>query len=132
MPTTKNIIIFVAIGAILVAVYIFFFKPSAEDEGALVVAVQETTVSTGVTNSDTASLVGHDFLNLLLNVKTIHLDTTIFSDPAFTSLNDSSITLVPDGTEGRPNPFALFGNDDVPPSEESDAADLSAEVSTPE
>ena len=54
-----------------------------------------------------------DFLSLLLNVKSIKLDSTIFDDPAFLSLYDSSITLTPDGTEGRVNPFAPLGADVV-------------------
>jgi hypothetical protein len=58
-------------------------------------------------------LVAKDFFALLLNVKNIKLDDAILSDPAFLSLRDSSIVLVPDGNEGRPNPFAKFGNDAV-------------------
>ena len=48
---------------------------------------------------------------VLLNVKNIKLDDSIFSDIAFSNLRDSSITLIPDGTEGRPNPFAPIGSD---------------------
>jgi hypothetical protein len=110
----KNIIIFVAIGAVLVLIYIFFIKP-APDQGNLVSSntvlpnVNTSGVDTSPPNG-TASIT-QDFLTLLLNVKNIKLDDTIFSDPAFNSLHDSSITLTPDGTEGRPNPFAQFGND---------------------
>ncbi len=68
----------------------------------------------GVDATSTNPLVAKDFLVLLSNVKNIKLDDTIFSDPAFNSLHDSSITLIPDGTEGRPNPFAQFGNDALP------------------
>ena len=54
------------------------------------------------------SLANKDFLNLFSGIKNIKLNDAIFSDPAFNSLRDSSIVLVPDGTEGRPNPFAQF------------------------
>ena len=113
-PKIKNIIIFVAIGAVLVLIYIFFIKP-APDQGSLVSSntvlpnVNTSGVDTSFPNGATS--VTQDFLTLLLNVKNIKLDDTIFSDPAFNSLHDSSITLTPDGTEGRPNPFAQFGND---------------------
>lgn len=115
-PKIKNIIIFVAIGAVLVLIYIFFINP-APDQGNLVSSntvlpnVNTSGVDTSFPNGATS--VTQDFLTLLLNVKNIKLDDTIFSDPAFNSLHDSSITLTLDGTEGRPNPFAQFGNDVV-------------------
>jgi len=105
----KNIIIFVVIGVALILVYIFFFKPApptanlTSSNGAPVV---QNTATTTQTNQ-----VGGDFLSLLLSVKSIKLDDSIFSDPAFATLRDSSIELVPDGTEGRPNPFAPIGSD---------------------
>ena len=46
-------------------------------------------------------------------VKNIKLNDAIFSDVTFNSLRDSSITLTPDGNEGRPNPFAQFGNENI-------------------
>lgn len=113
MQKIKNIIIFVTIAAIFVLIYIFFIKPKPE-EGSLVsstspVNVNETVSDTGSTNN--TSLIAKDFLTLLLNVKDIKLNDSIFSDPAFNSLRDSSIVLEPDGTEGRPNPFAQFGSE---------------------
>jgi hypothetical protein len=118
MPKIKNIIIFTAIAAIFVLGYVFFLKPSP-DEGNLV-SLPATTLPdinnpTGAASGPIgAPLVAKDFLSLLLNVKNIKLDDQILSDPAFLSLRDSSITLVPDGNEGRPNPFAKFGNDPAP------------------
>ena len=62
---------------------------------------------------DANSLIAKDFLNLLLNVKNIKLDDSIFADNAFNSLRDSSIVLTPDGNEGRPNPFAPLGSENI-------------------
>lgn len=85
---------------------------------------------------DTSAIAG-DFLNLLLNVKNIRLDDSILRDPSFNNLRDSSITLIPDGNEGRPNPFAQFGNDPMPevsipttaaPTEEDALEDLTSEL----
>lgn len=111
MPKIKNIVIFIVIVAILVLGYFFFIKPSSSSDNL----ISATPVSTdanilaGVGDSS----VANDFLTLLLNVKNIKLDDTIFADNAFTSLHDSSITLTADGTEGRPNPFAPLGSDNV-------------------
>lgn len=114
MSKIKNILIFVAIGVVLVLVYIFFIKPAPEQAG-LVSSTPATALpgADGSTTTSGVSIAAEDFLTLLLSVKNIKLDSSIFSDIAFNSLRDSSIVLVPDGTEGRPNPFAQFGNDNV-------------------
>ena len=115
MPKLKNILIFGAILVVLVLAYIFFVKsPSSSDQASLVSSSGTTNspgTDAGTTNS--TSLVAGNFLSLLLSVKTIQLNTDIFSDPAFASLHDSSIVLVPDATTGRPNPFAQFGAENV-------------------
>lgn len=119
-PKIRNIIIFVVIAAILVLIYIFFIKPSP-NQGNLVSSPSTTTLPNvngtpaPASATNAAPLNTQDFLTLLLNVKNIKLDDAIFADPAFGSLHDSSIVLVPDATTGRPNPFAQFGNDVVVP-----------------
>jgi hypothetical protein len=115
MPKLRNILIFVIIALIFFLVYIYFIKPT-DDQAGLVSSGAGATlpnIDGTTTNANTLanSLITKDFLNLLSNVKNIKLDDSIFSDPAFNSLRDSSITLTPDGNEGRPNPFAQFGND---------------------
>lgn len=75
--------------------------------------IDGSTVNTSALNKD--SLITKDFLALFSSIKNIKLNDAIFSDPAFISLHDSSIILTPDGTEGRPNPFAQFGNDATMP-----------------
>ncbi len=103
----KNIIIIAVVAVALILVYFFFIK-KGPDEAALVSSSGSGNVSTTPIQD---SAVTRDFLSLLLNVKNIKLDDSIFSDIAFTNLHDSSIILVPDGTEGRPNPFAPIGYD---------------------
>ncbi|MEO5635187.1 MAG: hypothetical protein ABIS26_01585 [Candidatus Paceibacterota bacterium] len=112
MPKIRNIIIFAAILIAIILIYVFFIK-SPSDQPSLVTSTPTTNDVTVLPNTEDAS-VANDFLNLLLSVKSIKLDSSIFKDEAFRSLHDSSIILVPDGTEGRPNPFAPFGNDNVP------------------
>ncbi len=111
MPKIKNIIIFLAIGAVFVLIYIFFIKPAPDDAATLISSGGVPEVS-NTAAGNTNKTIAQDFLSLLLNIKSIKLDNAIFSDITFTSLDDShSITLTPDGTEGRINPFAQFGND---------------------
>jgi hypothetical protein len=117
MPKIRNIIIFVAIAAVFVLAYIFFLKPKGGEEPSLVTepnpsaSPSGTIPVSGTSTQNGASLAAGEFLTLLLNVKNIRLEDAIFSDPAFQNLRDSSITLEPDGNEGRPNPFAPIGED---------------------
>ena len=115
MPKIKNILIFTAVAVVFILIYIFFIKNNSEE--ATLVSSPSTPVSAVAQAEPGAdSSVTKDFLVLLLNVKNIRLDDAIFADKAFESLRDSSITLVPDGNEGRPNPFAPLGTDVIPPS----------------
>jgi hypothetical protein len=119
MEKIKNIIIFIVIALAIFLIYLFFVKPSPK-QGSLVSSPLNNTLpnidgSTTSNNiSDTDPLITKDFLVILSNIKDIKLDDAIFSDPAFSSLRDSSIILTSDGNEGRPNPFAQFGNDLTP------------------
>ncbi|MEK9182455.1 MAG: hypothetical protein AAB809_00060 [Patescibacteria group bacterium] len=115
---TKNIIIFSSIAVIFVLIYIFFVDEDQPEPG--LVSSSATTVVSSSPDSvmqdainGSQSSIAKDFLALLLNVKNIRLDDTIFSDKAFNSLRDSSIILIPPGNEGRPNPFAPIGTDSI-------------------
>ena len=88
----KNIIIFVAILAGLYFAYTFFFK----DNSAPV-----STISPAGAGGD----VGSSILPVLLQLKTIKLDQSVFSDPVFKSLQNFGRELPREDT-GRPNPFA--------------------------
>jgi hypothetical protein len=114
MPKTKNIIIFLGIVVVIGALYFLYIKTTSSP--ALTVS---STTNTGPANTATATvnnpgtLVANDFLTLLLGVSSIKLNDSIFSDAAFASLVDVPIDLTPNGTEGRPNPFAPIGTDVV-------------------
>jgi len=116
-PKIKNIIIFVTIAVVFILIYIFFIKPSPEQPS--LVSTSSNTIlpnidgTTPTADTPNSMFVTQDFLSLLLSVQQIKIDDAIFSDPAYQSLHDSSITLIPDNTEGRPNPFAPFGHDAV-------------------
>jgi hypothetical protein len=142
-PKIRNIIIFAAIGMVFVLIYIFFIRSSSPEEG--LVSSPATTPATlpSVNNSGTnettpaantssdTSLMAKDFLALLLGVKGIKLDDTIFSDPSFGSFHDSTIVLTPDTSTGRSNPFAPFGADNaVAPSPLTTPAPTTPAIST--
>ena len=103
MPKIRNIIIFVVIAILLVLGYLFFTKSSSTPPTLVSSApVGTSTSSATATSGATAnSSIAQNFLALLLNVSNIKLDDSIFSDPAFASLHDSTIVLAPDGTQGR-------------------------------
>jgi len=103
----KNILIFAGIGVVLILVYVFLIKKSPDEQG--LISTSPLGVPAAPENSGPAGGVANDFLSLLLGVKNIKLNNAIFSKPAFRSLRDSTIVLTPDGTEGRPNPFAPIG-----------------------
>jgi hypothetical protein len=111
MPSIKNIIIFVGIGLVMVLVYLFLIKGDAEQ------ANLSSDTPLGVAGDsqvpEGGPMIGQEFLTILLNIKNIKLEDSIFSNPAFLSLKDSSIVLLPDGNEGRPNPFAPIGTDNI-------------------
>ena len=113
MPTIKNIIIFVTIGTAFVLIYAFFIKPDPPVDNLVSSSPNSLEQSAGTSNKNAPAT--QEFLDLLLSVQNIKLDDAIFSDEAFISLRDSSIILVPDGNEGRPNPFAPLGADVVAP-----------------
>ena len=114
MPKIRNIIIFIAIGAALVLAYVFIIKPSFNAQPALVSSSATATGTSGASASAAdGDAVAQNFLGLLFNVRNIKLNVGIFSDSAFASLHDSSVTLTPDTTIGRPNPFAQFGVGDT-------------------
>lgn len=106
MPKIKNIIIFIAVALALFLIYFFFIK-SSPDQANLVSSSGAPAPNANAPKGNPA--VAGDFLTLLLSVSNIKLNDSIFSEPAFNSLHDSSIILVPDDTQGRPNPFAQFG-----------------------
>ncbi len=129
MPKIKNIIIFVAIGAVFAFIYFYFIKseePASSPVSPIAIsspAVPGKIATPGISSGN----VARDFLTLLLSVRSIKLDDTIFADVAFESLDGThSITLVPDGNEGRPNPFAPLGAEVLPPAGSGAAAQVPA------
>ena len=110
-PKIRNIVIFASIGTVLVLIYIFFIRQPSPPPTLISSSSNGVALDTSVLDQN--SSVARDFLTLLLNVKNIKLNDAIFADNAFASLRDSSIVITQDTVEGRPNPFAPFGTDNL-------------------
>jgi hypothetical protein len=109
-PKIKNIIILVGVIIVLVLIYVFFIKKTPTPV-ALTSSSGAPLADTTTNGNNPASTIGSDFVSVLLSVKNIKLDDSVFQNPAFLSLKDSTIILVQDGNEGRPNPFAPIGSE---------------------
>ncbi len=98
-PLLKKILLGVGIVAVIFVAYRVFF--AQEEEAPL-----SSTTPSGVPAEE------GDLLSLLLELKSISLPQDIFSDPAFATLQDFTVTLAPEPI-GRRNPFAPIGVGEV-------------------
>ncbi len=105
----KNIIIIGVVAIVLVLIYIFFIKKGPD--ATTLLTTPSGAPATNETGGSATNEVNPGFLSVLLSVKNIKLDESIFKNSAFASLKDSSIVLTQDGTEGRVNPFAPIGTE---------------------
>lgn len=94
LNNNKMLIGGVVVAGVLVWMYFAFFT---DESGELLSTAEET------------SPVSQELLVTLSNLRTIHLDETIFEDPVFISLSDFGVTI-PLQAIGRRNPFAPIGS----------------------
>ena len=99
----KNIIFFLVFAGLLFLVYYFFTKQEQKDQN---LSLNSSSLDGDLADSSKSDDLTKDFLSLLLGIEDITLDSKIFSDQAFTALNDSSVELQPDNNKGKLNPFA--------------------------
>jgi hypothetical protein len=99
---TKTIkIVLIAGGAILLVVLGFYFMPSSSStDSGLVKSVSPSGISSADSSNATA------FLSTLLSLNKIKVDTSIFTSPVFTKLQDNTVPILNDGVVGRSNPFS--------------------------
>lgn len=122
----KMALIIVIIVAAAAVIYFMFFTTTDPAQTQTSSGLQTSTGApvTGIINpqpisSIEANKIGQEFVNQLLNLQAIKLDDEIFSSLAFQSLEDFTIVLIQPGNEGRPNPFAPFGADNINPDQEN-------------
>ncbi len=111
-PKIKNIIIFGGIFILLVAGYVIFFGKKTSTPALQTTSGIPTTASSASPVGSAG--VGKEFLDTLLNIRNIKLDASIFSNPAFISLNDFDLSLIQEQNPGRKNPFLPLGTDSQP------------------
>lgn len=97
----KTLLTVLVIAVLGFIVYSIFFSGGGND--GTVLTSQSGSVRGGGDN---------ELLLLLVNLKSITLDDSIFSDPAFRSLIDFGQELTQEPT-GRQNPFAPVGSDSI-------------------
>ena len=85
--------------AVLVVVIVAFTWFGLSDRQA------PSTVLTTTASAVDSSVAEQEILKLLLNMRSIRLDSSIFEDPAFNSLRDFGREIIPEPV-GRSNPFA--------------------------
>lgn len=94
----KTTLLIIAIVIIAFIAYGFLFGGEKDDN--------LLTSDSALENPDSAgAVVESDMLTLLLDIRSIKLDKSIFSDEAFKSLEDFGQDIVPEPI-GRENPFA--------------------------
>jgi len=91
----KNILIIGLVVVVAFFGYSFFFTNSSDT------VLQKNTTGASAT-------IDNELIALLLQLKSLKLDDSIFSDTTFKSLEDFSQELVSEPV-GRVNPFAPFG-----------------------
>lgn len=110
----KIILIIAVAGALLFIGFKFFSKspepasPLSSSDGS---TPADASAADGSSGTSGTSSIGNEFVDLLLNLNTIQLDTSIFDSQSFKALHDYSSPLTPEANPGRPNPFAPVGMD---------------------
>ena len=98
-----RIVILVIIVLILAFFVVRMFTGKSKNSNDVLTSTNNTT--------QVSNIIGQQFVNQLITLKSVTLDTSLFSDPRFRTLQDSS-QPIPDQPYGRPNPFAPIGQDD--------------------
>lgn len=95
-------------GIIVFAIFVYMHAFQNETQAQEPLVAPDAAAPSGAGNSQK----GREILALLAELKSVRLDESIFSDPMFQSLLDTSVELNPE-PKGRPNPFAPLGKDVV-------------------
>mgnify|MGYP003451477546 FL=1 len=99
----KKAIILVVV-VIIIAVFWNIFSGKKANNASLTV-IEGDGLALALTDD---SIVEDTFLGTLLNISTLSLNDSVFGDPRFSSLQDFTVTLIPQPL-GRTNPFLPAG-----------------------
>ena len=107
----KKIILFLGILAAVIAVYELFFAGGSSSGAGSATDPTAGGLVSELSVSPSDAIVGRELLTMLYRLKSIKIDTTVFSDHTFTSLQDWSRPIDPQPFGkplGRRNPFSDF------------------------
>lgn len=109
----KKLKIVILVVVVIIAGFFIFSLTQKNVPAPTQSGLSSTGVALGgaTAKQDATSLAGlDDFSAALANIRSVSIDTSIFNDPAYKTLQDNKISL---GTEviGRNNPFAPVGTD---------------------
>lgn len=104
MSLFKNKLVLLILAGIVLALVIWY-SFMRNKSAAPILQTEDLTKSTTVDN---------DIVQILLQLRAVSLSGTIFSDPAFVSLQDFGSQIVPEPV-GRENPFAPLQGSAAPP-----------------
>jgi len=110
----KNLITFGIIAVVVILGYVLVFKGGGDGGGDGSLLVSEP-VQGGTT-------VDPELITMLIELRSIELDNSLFSRESFKSLKDFSIEISPQPV-GRNNPFSPIGSDPGDGSVSSDQVD---------
>jgi ABC-type antimicrobial peptide transport system permease subunit len=112
----KTLLIILGLVVVAAAVYFVLGNSSQEQSTGLVSGGTNEPVASPISQagSTITAEIGQEFIATLLSLQSINLDTTLFSNPAFVTLENRTLTFEDIQTNGRPNPFAPIGTDPVP------------------
>ena len=92
-PQSKMKTYGIIVAVVLVFVLVYFYMSGGTPASSTLIA------------GNSFGAVGSSELSLLNQVRSLKIDTALFTDPAFRSLIDYSVAITPENV-GRPNPFA--------------------------
>ena len=96
------VILLVLVAAFFLYRYLFVSSPAVDNRPGL--------EAVGDGEADQAAVIDDEFIRLLERLQGVTLDATVFASPAWQSLVNFRVPLVPE-EKGRPNPFAPVGFD---------------------
>jgi hypothetical protein len=107
--------ILIVVGVLVIAIVIYSVLSGGGEEQSTGLVSTNSSQPVTIQNQQVSGFeVGQEFVSLLLSLRGISLDTNLFQDPAFQSLDDKTVLFQDPGGEGRPNPFAPIGVDETP------------------
>lgn len=107
----KKIFLFVGIFIVVAIIYELFFSGGGAASSKTPFSPTADGLVSEIQPSSSDAIVGRDLLALLAQLQTISLDTSVFTNPVFVSLQDWSRPIDPQPfskAQGRQNPFSDF------------------------